>query len=84
MKTYEMVSKAEASEMLDDLRSKLRDCEDHYRAKVAKITVQKKELADQLYKWTGFAQMFVKGTEFTITKDTLDMLNRMGYVKKEK
>ena len=82
MKTYQMVSKAECEEMRIDLTSKLKDCEDHYRAKVAKLQVHRKELADQLYKWTGFAHLFVKGTEFTITKDTLDMLNRMGYVKK--
>ena len=74
MKTYEMVRK-------EDYESACKTLE-HYLNKMQEMKKQRKELADQLYKWTGFAQLFVKGTEFTITKDTLDMLNRMGYVKK--
>ena len=75
MKTYEMVRKEDCQQMLADERA-------INASIVGKLKREKKELADQLYKWTGFAQLFVKGTEFTITKDTLDMLNRMGYVKK--
>ena len=75
MKTYEMVRKEDCQQMLADERA-------INASIVGKLKRDKKELADQLYKWTGFAQLFVKGTEFTITKDTLDMLNRMGYVKK--
>jgi RNA-binding protein YhbY len=75
MKTYEMVRKEDCLQSLADERA-------INASVVGKLKKEKKELADQLYKWTGFAQLMVKGTEFTITKDTLDMLNRMGYVKK--
>ena len=75
MKTYEMVKK-------EDFEKERAAIADHYLSIISRMKKDKKELADQLYKWTGFAQLLVKGTEFTITKDTLDMLNRMGYVKK--
>ena len=75
MKTYIMVRE-------EDWKKERADIADNYLSIISRLKREKKELADQLYKWTGFAQLFVKGTEFTITKDTLDMLNRMGYVKK--
>jgi glutaredoxin-related protein len=77
MKTYEMVRK-------EDVTQAILDNNERQMVIISRLKKEKRQLADQLYKWTGFAQLFVKGTEFTITKDTLDMLENMGYQPKAK
>jgi hypothetical protein len=77
MKTYEMVMKEDHTQAILDNNERLMGI-------ISRLKKEKRQLADQLYKWTGFAQLFVKGTEFTITKDTLDMLENMGYQPKAK
>jgi hypothetical protein len=77
MKTYEMVRK-------EDVTQAILDNNERQMVIISRLKKEKRQLAEQLYKWTGFAQLFVKGTEFTITKDTLDMLENMGYQPKAK
>jgi hypothetical protein len=77
MKTYEMVRK-------EDVTQAILDNNERQMVIISRLKKEKRQLAEQLYKWTGFAQLMVKGTEFTITKNTLDMLENMGYQPKAK